>query len=231
MDKFPKSKPSNKIGFKDVSKDLSVYEKSELVNTGKNFDDCDNLLEKNILFKAKPNNNQIFITTQDIIHQKINIKKFQKIDEERDIVNPIKHVNTIITENSQKRQKNKFSNNFKLSIPTKKFSAQNIDILQMNKLMKENKLKEELKLYEKRKAIYNRELILKNEDIDKSKKPLFFVKKKLVNIYLNKIKFYTTMIFLFVFVNLTLNVADISMFTIQFNNYLELLLKPNVERN
>ena len=101
----------------------------------------------------------------------------------------------------------------------------------MNKLMKENKLKEELKLYEKRKAIYNRELIQKNEDIDKSKKPLFFVKKKLVNIYLNKIKFYTTMIFLFVFVNLTLNVADISMFTIQFNNYLELLLKPNVERN
>ena len=102
------------------------------------------------------------------------------------------------------------------------------DIISREKLRKEKKFLYELHLFDKRKTTYNKETTKKNESFDKNlrnKQLVYLTKsdKSLVNIYINKIKFYTIMLLIFVLINLTLNIVDISLFTIEFNRHFDLL--------
>ena len=74
----------------------------------------------------------------------------------------------------------------------------------------------------------------KENSLDKSFKNIAFLTKAdntLINFYINKIKLFSTFIFLFVLTNLTLNVVDLYMFSLDFFNNLDSLCHPDEKRN
>ena len=209
------------------------FNKNEIIEVWKNVEDSDNLLEENCFSNKKSLNPNI-----------LSINKLEKNLSKQDHVNYLELHDEDLSSLLKLKNKNITSSKGKitrillndiLGTPPNLSKNNESEIINKEKQIMVNKLYCELSLFDKRKLTYKKEAPKKKENsLDKSFKNIAFLTKAdntLINFYINKIKLFSTFIFLFVLTNLTLNVVDLYMFSLDFFNNLDSLCHPDEKRN
>ena len=216
-----------------VSDVSSSKDNNEIMITGKNFDDSDILLEKTNIIRSKLKT-PIPVYKLQTIPEKMTLKENLIAIPKKEITNAVgfQRISKIFQEKiiPHTRVRSKFSSN---SLLNKTILTE--EIFEKDKIKMKKKSEKELYRYNIRKSVYLGLYNKRNESFDKTKRNKAFLLTKsdetIVNKYLNKIKLYTTMIFIFIIINLTLNVVDISLFTNEIDKNLNSFFKSNETRN